>query len=261
MVESSQFKVIDENEREIQASEALLKPIKVSLSDKIVWFFKHPVISFTGHKIFVLAILLTVGFSTAFFTVKIQEGKPKEFQRINAEDYSSTKYYELLRQKHAEYKQLNSAQLMVRWIEMFKDFEYQRDGNSKYKKIDCTGSVEEFLWSWGANINHSTVTQMLRILSNLEKQGLNKKRSTYSEVQIGDLIFIQRKRNEPEHVGIVYNKAEGFLQVMDVNAKVNRMDFFDYQFDDNRVYAVYEVGFAFWSGNVFKDLFKTINLQ
>ncbi len=233
----------------------LTEPFKVPLFEKILTFIKHPITQFAGHKLLLLLIIMIVSFSSAFFTAKLIQPQKSKYERINAEDYSPEKYYEILKQRHAEYKKLTPAALQIRWIELFSKFEYRLDGNSKYKQADCVGSVEEFLWSWGANVAHLTVVEKLKILKQYNEQGLNEERKSYNQVQPGDIVFIQIEEDRPSHVGIVFDKANGYIQIMDMNAKVKKMDFYDLKFDDKKIYAIYEIGLAFWAGDTFKDLF------
>jgi len=255
-VKQSHFNTNVEEINSDEVASKLMQPFKIPLKERIVNFIKHPITQFAGHKLLLLAILIIVSFSAAFFTAKIIQPKTQVYERVNAEDYSPTKYYEILKQRHAEYKKLTPAALQIRWIELFSKFEYRLDGNSKYKQADCVGSVEEFLWSWGANVAHLTVAQKLKVLKTYNEQGFNDKRTSYNQVQPGDMVFIQLSKNRPEHVGIVYDKASGYLQIMDINAKVNKMDFYDLYFTDEKIYAIYDIGLAFWSGDTYKDLFK-----
>ncbi len=230
---------------------ALSAVSKITFKDKFIYAIQHPITMFTG-KFFMAIIIIII---SCLASIKIYTMQPNEIiQPIKAEDFSDAETFKKLQESHKAYISLSKKQRLIAWIVKFSNVTYQLDGNPKYDQYDCVGSVSYYLWGFGSNTRHETVTSMVKRFENLVATGSCKKRKSINDVMPGDIVVIQTERNKPSHVGIIYEVRNNLMQIMDVSVKANGMDIYDKTFNDDMIFAVYEVSFSFWIGDLLKQI-------
>lgn len=166
-----------------------------------------------------------------------------------------------LKKGHNYYtKVATKEELMVKWIEMFSRSRYRRDGNPKYNEYDCISAVIHFFWRWNSNIFLENVkalksrSEKLSALSQLEI------RKTYTRVKPGDIIIFNPIRGN-WHCGIIYDKKNGYILFMDVNAVIMGSGMGQYKFKNwkeksDRINMIIEPSYSLWIGNLLQRLNK-----
>ncbi|OQB40861.1 MAG: hypothetical protein BWY04_01180 [candidate division CPR1 bacterium ADurb.Bin160] len=231
--------------------QALADVLKITLKDKFIYAIKHPITIFTGRFFLALVIIII----SCLASIKIYTMQPKEIiQPITAEDFSDAETFKKLQESYKNYLTLSKKQRLIAWIVKFSNVTYKLDGNPKYDQYDCVGAFAYYMWGFGSNVRHETVTNMVKRLENLVSNGSCKKRKNITQVVPGDIVIIQTERNRPSHVGVVYDVRNNFMQIMDVSVKANGMDIYDKSFNDYMINAVYETSFSFWIGDLLKQI-------
>lgn len=202
----------------------------------------------------IISFVVAIGI-TAVITMFII---PKGFEQTKMEDakFGILQRLEGLKQSHNYYtKMATKDELLVSWIKQFSEWTYKLGGDTRNNSGDCSGAVFQFLRSWGANVNFGDVKSIVSLAENLAARGELKIRKNISEVRSGDIIVTQQSSSNPIHVGIIYDTANGYVRYIDVNSIVQGMGFEKQKFDSAGIYAIYEVSYSMWVG----DLMQKIN--
>jgi len=215
-----------------------------------VWETIHsPIKTFTWFSFTMLLCVIIVG--TVMVTKLISYSyNPSNYnvQFNNIEKISQ------LKKTYEVFRSATKEEILVSWIDLFSNSDYSPNGDPKYNKYDCVGALNAVFNYWGANIPIENVATIVKRCNNLAERGELHIRTSYSNVQPKDIIVIQTKKNDPSHVGMVWNTNNGYIQYVDVNAKVQTIGFNDFKFGDWHIYKIYEVSYSLWVGDLLKNL-------
>lgn len=237
----------------IEEQKALLKSLEPSKWFRKIWeFLNSPMKTFSWLSFVITTVIMifVIGISAYVYSInsihKITDYN-KEFNKIEQVKY--------LRKSYEVFKNSTKEEIVVSWVDLFSHSDYQLNGDPKYNQFDCAGALNAVFNYWGANIPIENVKSIVYRCENLAKRGELDIRKNYYEVQPKDIIIIQTSKNDPSHVGMVWNTNNGYVQYVDVNAKVQTIGFNEYKFNDWHIYRIYEVSYSLWIG----DLLKTLN--
>lgn len=217
-----------------------LKELVTTPIYKITWFTFIILLTF----VFILTLTVTWNISNNRFTP--------------TSSYGLLAKLDDLKQSHTYYTTMATKdELLISWIKSFSNWKYSSGGDPRYDKGDCIGAVYTFLRNWNSNIYFENVPLTAQRCENLLNRGEIDKRKTLNEVKTGDLVILQTM-GKPDHVGIVYDVANGYIRYMDVNVLVQTWDLSRRRLDDKSIYGIYSVSYSFWLGDLMQQINKRI---
>ncbi len=243
----------EEDISHVEEQKALLKSLKPSKWFRKIWEFIHsPMKTFSWFSfIGIVSIVLMI---SSLVVYKISVDSVSKITDYNTQ-FNKIEQVKDLRKTYERFKNATKEEILVSWVDLFSNSDYQTNGDPKYNRYDCVGALNAIFNYWYANVPIENVASIVRRCENLAERGSLSIRKSYRDVEPKDIIIIQTKKNDPSHVGMVWNKNNGYIQYVDVNAKVQTIGFNEYKFGDWHIYAIYEVSYQLWIG----DLLKTLN--
>lgn len=207
-----------------------------------------------------------INWMTFFFTMAVITLLTVIITIINVRIFSDERHHseekfgliarlEALKQSHDYYTTMATKdEMLVSWIKLFGAWKYRMGGDPRYNNGDCVGAVYEFLKKWNSNVYFDNVQGIVSRCENLAERGELLKRTRIEQVKTGDIIIIQLEPNRPQHAGIVYDTPKGQVRYMDVNAGVMTWGLEREIWGSSRIYAVYEMSYSLWIGNLMKKI-------
>lgn len=238
------------NGSKISDMEALMAPYEKTKNFlKRVWENLHHQSRQSWLQVFiaiVVSIIITMTLTSFFLG---------DHRGRNNETFGLISRLETLKQSHDYYTTMATRdEMLVSWIKLFSRWEYRLGGDPRYNAGDCVGAVYEFLKKWDSNVHFENVKGIVQRVENLAARGEIAKRTSPGTVKHGDLIIIQMTRNQPEHVGIVYDVTNGMVRYMDVNAGTRTWGFEKTLWGSNQIYAIYSISYSFWIGPIMQQI-------
>jgi hypothetical protein len=209
--------------------------------------FKKIKISLTLKDFLILFLLATIIYKMYSPEVNINQQKNRN------KHFSIIKQLEKAKIAHSYYtKALSKEELLVKWIELYSSVKYKLNGDIKYKKADCTSAVFLFLKSYGYQGDILNVNSLNKKIKTLRRANLIKVRKKYKEIQLGDLITFRKNKNGIPHIGIIYEKRNGYICYVDMNASIG-MGISRVKYGAYRINKITEISFTLWSGNLLQE--------
>lgn len=239
---------IDETYQEEQ--KALLSSFKPKEWFGKIWETIHsPMKTFTWFSFSTFLIVIILG---TFMVTKLVSYTylPTNYN----EQFNKIEKISQLKKTYETFRAATKEEILVSWIDLFSNSDYVPNGDPKYNKYDCVGALNAVFKYWGANTPIENVATIVKRCDNLAERGGLNIRNSYGDVQPKDIIIIQTKKNDPSHVGMVWNTNNGYVQYVDVNAKVQTIGFNEFKFGDWHIYKIYEVSYSLWVGDLLKNL-------
>lgn len=230
--------------------EALMAPIdKATNFFKRVWENLHHQSRQSWMQVMIAviaSILITMTLTSIFMG---------DSSRRGSETFGLIARLETLKQTHDYYTTMATKdEMLVSWIKLFSRWEYRLGGDPRYNAGDCVGAVYEFLKKWDSNVYFENVKGIVSRVENLAARGEIAKRNSPDSIKHGDLIVIQMTRNQPEHVAIVYDVANGYVRYMDVNAGSRTWGFEKTKWGSDQIYGIWEMSYSFWIGPIMQQI-------
>ena len=169
-------------------------------------------------------------------------------------DGSVQKQLEELKRTHERYIKMTKEELLFKWVEMFSNSIYEKDGNPRYNKYDCISAVINYLNRMGGNLPTENIEEISQRADRLSQLGQLQIRRNYNEVKIGDIVILN-PYNGSRHCSIVYNVTNGQIITLDVNS-VTAMGFGSYAWNGGRIQKIFAVSYSLWSGNALQEMNK-----
>lgn len=161
--------------------------------------------------------------------------------------FSTDEKFIQLRKSHDYYTKATKEERIMRWVTLFSNSKYKRDGQSKLGEYDCISAVMTYLWSWGANAVMEDIPSL-----NLRALKLNSikqmKIRFSSDVASGDIIVLKPVLTS-WHCGIVYVVKHKRIIYMDMNPRTG-MGFAELDVDSPTIYQIYQPSFSYWLGDL-----------
>lgn len=198
---------------------------------------------------FVVFILITAGAATFAYN---NTGLNRIYIKPHA--FSASQKIDKLYQSWFYYNHLmTKKEFMEVWIDLFADSKYMHGANLPKGRYDCIGAVATALQYFGANIQKMSIPSLVSLCENYRQKKELDKRTNYNKVKLGDIIIIQTQPNSPSHVGLVWGTNNGWVEYVDENVRPMGMGFEHERWGSGRIYAIYELSFPLWAGNILKE--------
>lgn len=176
---------------------------------------------------------------------------------VKREKFGILQRLETLKQTHTYYtKFATKNELLNKWVWHFGDWNYSRGGDPRYERGDCVGAVYKFLRGWNSNVEFENVDSIVKRAKNLAARGELDIRKNIKDIQSGDIIILQVKKNYPSHIGIVYDTPNKYVRYLDVNAQVGTWGLGKHKWGAMNIHMIFGVSYSFWCGNLIKEINK-----
>jgi len=198
--------------------------------------------------IFFLAVAITVGIGV--FKAK---SKPIARDQVNFVQLDPLSQVKAFKRTHNKYLSMTPEDRLIFWIITFRGWDYQENGDPKYKKADCVGAVYTYFQNLGSNIRLESVPWIAKRIANLEERELIKTRKTVTAIQSGDII-VMKFSEANQHVGIVYDVCNnGLIRYMDINVGTYRWGLESIRWGSPNITVISEVNFSLWIGDLLQE--------
>jgi len=211
-------------------------------------------VDWTPVAVVVFIVILTTCVSTLLSTlattaiIKNQEKIEDIFLPIKERNFSLAEKFNQLKESHNYYTNIATKdELLSIWVKNFSEIAIKEIKTS----IDA---IKKFFRKMNSNCQPNSVRDFIKTAQSLAERGELEIRRSSNKVKSGDLIIIQNKKNNPSHIGIVYDVKNEYIQYMDVNGKVNGWGMNAYKWGDWHIYNVYEVSISLWLGDMMRKL-------
>lgn len=159
-----------------------------------------------------------------------------------------------LKLSYDRFVQASPEEKLMKWIWMFKDWNYALSGDPKVKQADCVGSVYMYFRGWGSNMTFEGIATFKRRVQNLSEQGELKIRKNIQEIVSGDIIMLDLGGNN-QHIAMVYDTCNGLVRYCDMNVYTKKWGLEKITWGDSNA-IIAEHSFAIWLGDLMQDLNK-----
>lgn len=159
-----------------------------------------------------------------------------------------------LKLSYDRFVQASPEEKLIKWIWMFKDWNYALNGDPKIKQADCVGSVYLYFRGWGSNMELEGFSTFKRRVQNLSERGELRIRKNIQEIMSGDIIMLDLGGNN-QHIAMVYDTCNGLVRYCDMNVYTKKWGLEKITWGDSSA-VIAEHSFAIWLGDLMQDLNK-----
>lgn len=204
-----------------------------------------------GYVMFgIVGVILLIGIS---LVVLPKTGVFANKSKIDLKSFSRDEQVKHLDKTYKTYKNMQSEEHQVSWLDLYRKAQYRNGGNSTFGYYDCLNAVFHYWWSKGAQMVIKTINEVERELRNLIAIDRAKKRDKFVEVELGDiLIFEPNDKAISWHIAVVTRVVNGKIGFSDMNPDTNmgleRFFVFGQPFYGHNV-RVYGMAWDYWIGN------------
>lgn len=159
----------------------------------------------------------------------------------------------MLQRSHLYYTtEMTKEELDYVWAKLYSKARYESGGDGKHKRFDCLSSVWYALKYFGAYLILEDIPSMVNRFTTLEKLGriTVRNRNGY-DVRTGDIIVFNPVKGR-WHVGLVYQRVNGYIQYLDFNAAVG-MDRPKVRIGDPSIRIIVQPSFDYWTGELLAE--------
>ena len=208
----------------------------------------HPIV----YVLLCLIIILTI---TLFIVIKC-DSDLNLIRKVDDSKYSLQEKMNILRKDYETFSTISKDELQIRWIKLFSNCEYSLSGKIQDNEFDCSTAIWFYLWSFGCyvkNIDVKTVVHLLKKFQNLQKLNLIKQVTKYEDIRHTNIIIFN-PIGTSWHTGMVFDKGNGYVCYMDVNARTGKPGYEAVRYGTSRIHSIWEISFAYFIGDLLIEL-------